>query len=154
MISWEICREDFKRDGSLRDIYITPATLTEWRAIYPLLCDFAEVEFSVDGVIQPTTPAMVEQAFAVRCSASPLLSFRVSRTLISFHFFSEDEIECDVSPHEMTSQMDLDALLGFIRQLGDATSKRVIITPENCREHPFISYRPQSGVFEYHRMTD
>ena len=152
MISWDTCKEDFRSDGSLRDIYITPATLADWRAIYPLLRDFPAVEFTVDGVVQPP-PATVEQAFAVRSSASPMLRFRVGSALVVFHFFSEDEIECDIVPHEILSQADLDALLGFVRQLGDTTHKRVVITPENGREHPFISYEPESREFEYHEIA-
>jgi hypothetical protein len=152
MISWDTCREDFRSDGSLRDIYVTAATLADWRAIYPLLRDFPAVEFSVDGVVQ-SPPATVEQAFAVRSSASPMLRFRVGRVLVVFHFFSEEEIECDVVPHEISSQTDLDALLGFVRQLGDTTHKRVVITPENGRERPFISYDPESRDFEYHGVA-
>jgi len=77
-----------------------------------------------------------------------MLRFRVGRALVVFHFFSEEEIECDVVPHEISSQTDLDALLGFVRQLGDMTHKRVVITPENGRERPFISYDPESRDFE------
>jgi hypothetical protein len=136
----------------LRDIYIAPATLADWRAIYPLLREFPSVEYSVDGVVEPP-PATVEEAFAVRRSASPMLRFRVGRALVVFHFFSEEEIECDVVPHEITSQTDLDTLLGFIRQLGDSTRKRVVITPENGPEQPFISYEPESRKFEHHEVA-
>jgi len=152
MISWNTCKEDFRPDGSLRDIYITPATLAEWRAIYPLLRDSPAVEFSVDGVVQPPL-ATVEQVFAVRPSANPMLRFRVGRTLVVFHFFSDEEVECDVSPDEVASQTDLDALLGFVRQLGDNTGKPVVITPENVRERPFISYDPESRRFQYHERA-
>jgi hypothetical protein len=136
----------------LRDIYITPATLIDWRALYPFLRDFPAVEFSVDGVAQPL-PATVEQAFAFRTSGSPMLRFRVGRVLVVFHFFSEEEIECDVSPHEVTSETDLAALLGFVHHFGDTTCKRVLITPENGREHPFITYDPKSREFEYLQIT-
>ena len=152
MISWDTCREDFRSDGSLRDIHITSATLADWRIIYQLLRDFPGVEFSVDGVAEPP-PATVEQVFAVGRSASPMLRFRVGRTFVVFHFFSEDEIECDVVPHEISSQTDLDALLGFVRQIGDMTHKRVSITPENSRECPFISYDPESRDFEHHEVA-
>jgi hypothetical protein len=152
MIRWDTCKEDFRSDGSLRDIYITPATLTDWRAVYSLLRDFPTVEFSVDGVVQQP-PTTVEQAFAVRPSANPMLRFRVGRTLVVFHFFSEDEIECDVSPHEITSQTDLDALIDFVRQVGDIVHKRVVITPENVREQPFIAYEPVSREFEHYEVA-
>jgi hypothetical protein len=117
-----------------------------------MLRDFPSVEFSADGVFQPP-PAAVEQVFAIRSSAVPMLRFQVGRALVVFHFFSEEEIECDVAAHEISSQTDLDALLGFVRQLGDVTHKRVVITPENGREHPIISYEPESREFEYHEMA-
>src|SRR4051812_30292684 len=116
MICWDTCKEDFRGDGSLRDIYITPSTLADWRALYPVLRGYPGVEYSVDGVSR-TPPDSVEQAFAVRQSASPMLRFRVGQVLVVFHFFSEDEIECDFVPNEITSQADLDALLAFVRRL-------------------------------------
>lgn len=136
----------------MRDIYITPATLHDWRVLYPLLLDFPEVEYSVDGVIQ-TPPTSVAQAFAFRPSGSPMLRFRIGRTLVVFHFFSEEEVECDIDPREISSQADLDSRLGFVRQLGDATRQRVIITRENVRDEPIISYEPNTGVFQYHEAV-
>ncbi|HWD93163.1 MAG TPA: hypothetical protein VG938_12535 [Verrucomicrobiae bacterium] len=152
MISWDKCKEDFRPDGSLRDIYITPATLADWRAIYPLLRDFPAAEFLVDGMLQ-SPPATVEQVLATRPSGSPTLRLRIGRALVAFHFFADEEIECDVSPHEVTSQADLDMLLNFIRQLGDMTCRRVVITPENLREQPFITYDPESKEFEHHEIA-
>ena len=153
MIHWEKCKEDFRSDGSLRDIYITPASLSDWRALYPLLRDSAEAEYSVDGVVQ-SPPDSVEEAFAVRQSANPMLRVKVGRATIVFHFFSEEEVECDVDPRQIASQADLDALLCFIRQLGDATNKRVVVTPENVSNEPFISYEPDSKAFRHYEIRD
>src|SRR3954471_21479712 len=100
--------------------------------MYPLLRAYPGVEYSVDGIVQ-APPDSVEQAFAARTSGSPLLRVRVACVLIVFHFFSEAEIECDFVPNEITSQASLDALLAFVRQAGDATHKRVLITPEGGR---------------------
>jgi len=147
MIFWHTCKENFRTDGSLRDIYITPATLADWRAVYPVLRSFPVVEYSVDGVTQPV-PASVEQVFGVRRFANPMLRVRVGATLVVFHFFTDEEIECDFLPNEIRSQVDLDALLAFVRRIGDATRKRVVITPENTREKPFITYHPTSAEFE------
>jgi hypothetical protein len=152
MIHWSTCKEDFRGDGSLRDIYITPATLADWRVVYPLLRAFLGVEYLVDGAAQPT-PDLVEQIFEVRRVTSPILRFRVGSALVVFHFFTLEEIECDFVPNEITSQADLDALLAFVRQLGDAARKRVVITPENRCDEPFISYAPESREFEYHEIA-
>lgn len=152
MILWDQCKKDFQWDGSLRDIYVTPATLADWRALYSLLRDYPEAEYSVDDVVEPP-PVSVEQAFSVRPSGNPMLRLRVGRTLAVFHFFSEEEIECDVDPREIASQADLDALLSFVRQIGDATRKPVTITPENMREKPIITYDPQSRDFQHHAIS-
>ena len=152
MIRWATCKEDFRGDGSLRDIYITPATPADWQALYPVLRAYSGAEYSVDGVVQPP-PDSVEQAFAVRPSGSPMLRFSVGRVIIVFHFFSEEEVECDFVPTEITSQGDLDALLAFVRRLGDTTRRRVVITPENGRELPFITYDPERREFEHHGIA-
>lgn len=152
MIRWDTCRGDFRGDGSLRDIYISPATLADWRAIYPSFREYPGVVYSVDGVVQPL-PDSVEQAFAARVSGNPMLCFNVGRALMVFHFFCEDEIECDFVPNEITSQTDLDTLLCFVHQLGKATRKRVVITPENGRELPFITHDPESRKFEHHNVA-
>jgi hypothetical protein len=47
----------------------------------------------------------------------------------------------------------LDALLGFVRQLGDVTRKPVAITPENLPEQPIITYEPEKGEFHYHEIA-
>ena len=148
MICWDTCKDDFRDDGSLRDIYITPATLADWQALYPILRAYSGAEYSVAGVVQPP-PDSVERAFADRPSGSPMLRLRVGRALIVFHFFSDEEVECDFVPNEITSQGDLDTLLAFVRRLGDTTRRRVVITPENGRELAFITYDPESGNFEH-----
>jgi hypothetical protein len=152
MIPWDTCKEDFRWDGSLRDIYVTPASLTDWRTVYPVLRDYPDVEYSVDHIVQQP-PATVEQVFAVRPLVGPMLRFRVGRTLVVFHFFSHDEIECDIDPREVVSQSDLDALLGFVRLLGDTVHRLVMLTPENGREHPIITYEPKSREFQYHEVA-
>ena len=152
MIHWETCKDDFRWDGGLRDIYITPATLGDWRVLYPLLRDYSGVVYSVDGIALPP-PASVEQVFAIRPSGSPMLRVEVGRMFIVFHFFSDEEIECDIEPRQITSQVELDLLCGFVRLLGDTTNKRVVITPENLRDEPFISYSPEIKKFQHHKAA-
>ncbi len=152
MIHWDKCKDDFQWDGSLRGIYVTPASLGDWKALYSILCSYPNVEYFVDGVAQPP-PADVEQVFAVWASANPMLRIRVGESVVIFHFFARDEIECDIDPREITSQADLDSLLGFVRQMGDVTRKPVAVTPENLPERPIITYEPEKGEFRYHEIA-
>jgi hypothetical protein len=153
MIYWDSCKDYFQWDGSLRDIYVAPATLNDWRVIYPLLLNSPGILYSEDGVKQPA-PALVESVFAVRASASPMLQIMVGEASLVFHFFSVEEIECDFDPREIASQSDLDALLSFVQMLGESISKQVVITEENDHEAPFISYLPYAGVFQYHERKN
>ncbi|MDR3458650.1 MAG: hypothetical protein P4N60_14465 [Verrucomicrobiae bacterium] len=152
MIPWETVKDDFRWDGSLRDIYITPATMDDWGAVYVLLRDYPDAEFLVDGGKQPLPPK-TERIFELHATSSPMLRIQAGRALVVFHFLSSEEVECDVDPREVVSQADLDALLGFVRQLGEATKKKVVITPENLRSEPIISYSPETGAFQYHQAV-
>jgi len=152
MILWESCKEDFKWDGSLRDIYVAPATLKEWQSVHSLVSKMPGAEFLVDGVTHPL-PFSVEQIFEIRPSTSPTLRIVAGRALVVFHFFCEEEIEADVDPREITSQLDLDALLAFIQKLGDATHKCANLTPENQPDKPFLIYDPTTAQFEYRDAT-
>ena len=147
MIDWNKCKDHFRVDGSLRDIYITPATIADWREIYMLTCNYPGVEYLVDGISHPL-PDSVELVFAVRHLSAPMLRFKSGHALFVFHFFSAYEVECDITPSEITSQSDLDVLLETIRQFGNAVHKRVLITPENFRDRPFIIYDPGTRTFE------
>ena len=148
MISWEAYKKDFEWDDSFRDIYVFKTTCDDWRSACEHLSQHYKFEFQVDGIAQPF-PASVEDVFAIRKQASPLLQFSAGNILVMCHFFTPDEIEFDIGARDITSQLDLDALLGFLRMVGDVVKKPVSLTPENVPECSVITYDPQSGKFGY-----
>lgn len=147
MITWDTCKEDFRWDGSLRDIYVTPASLDDWRTIYPLLRNQSDIEFQTEAGVGEIPENLDASFFA---DVRPTLRFRVGGVLVVSHFFTPDEIECDLDPREVRSQAQLDSLLAFVRKLGDLTHKQAVLTPENLREEPIISYDPKDKVIKYH----
>jgi hypothetical protein len=149
MIPWETCKNAFRRDGSLRDIYISPATIEDWRKVFQWLRDRPGAAYQADGDPAPM-PEVVEEAFAAREAKSILLRYDIGSTVVNFHFFTDHEIECDFSPTDITCQQDMDSVLSFLRDLSTLTGRRTIMTPENCLEDPLISYCPVSGIFSYH----
>ena len=150
MISWDTCKEDFRWDGSLRDIYITPASLCDWEAIYPFLRSQSGVEFTtVAGSCD--APATITPSLFT--GSRPMLRFRVGGILVVCHFFTPEEIEFDIDPREVTTQAHLDSLLAFLQQLGDRTRKRAVLTPENLPHGPIISYDSETRQFEYHKCS-
>jgi hypothetical protein len=154
MIRWEICKQDFDwdSDDSWRDIYVHSTTLDDWRSLYSLLRQNHSPEYFVDN--SPNAiPNTIEEIMAAHKEASPFLRFRVESILVCCHFFFPDEIEFSIDPREITSQENLNTLLGFMRQVGNAINKQVILTPENFRKKPIISYEPDSGEFQYHPIA-
>ena len=147
MISWDTCKEDFRWDGSWRDIYITPASLEDWKKVYPFLRSQPEVEF-LTGSDAARLPEAIDASFFAE--SHPTLRLSLGGVLVVFHFFTHEEIECDIDPREVTGQKDLDGILAFMRQLGDLTRKLAVLTPENMRDRPIISYNPEDGEFKYH----
>lgn len=154
MIPWEICKQDFDwdLDGSWRDIYVLSTTLDDWRSLYYLLRQNYPLEYFIDSSPK-ALPNTIEEIMATHKEAAPFIRFRVESILVCCHFFFPDEIEFDIDPREITSQESLNRLLGFMRQVGNTISKRVILTPENSRKETIISYEPESGEFRYHPIA-
>ena len=150
MIQWKDVESDFKIDGSLRDVYITPATIGDWQKTLDVVQLLPSLKFSVDQR-QEQLPSSVDAIFLLRREGHhPMLAVTVGRTGVVFHFFSEQEVECDIDPREFCSQEDLDIFLNFVRRLGDCVGKVVNVTHENMRDRRIITYEPSSKQFKYH----
>jgi hypothetical protein len=152
MILWQNITTEFVRDGSLRDIYVTPACLEDWRRFYLLLISFPGNDFSINGVTT-TAPAAVDEIFDLQLFSQALLCVRVETLVINIHFFTTEEIEADFDPAEVASETEFAALLGFVRRVGDAVQKPILVTPENLPTHPFITYSPATGEFRQLQIT-
>src|SRR5581483_11032728 len=62
---------------------------------------------------------------------SLLLRLNVGGLWVNCHFFQDDEIEFDLDPREVTDEQRYEALMGFMVDLGRATGRRVVMTPES-----------------------
>jgi len=133
----------------VRDVYVHGTSIEHWRTVFDMLRRTFDLEFLVDGA-PLVIPATVDDAFAIRDTASPALRFRVGGIVVICHFFTTDAIEFDIDPGDVTSQASLDELLGFLRSVGDTVGRTVILTHEGDEQRPFISYEPSRKEFEYH----
>ena len=115
---WDTCRRDFESDGALRDICVHATTIEDWRSLYGVLRATYRLEYSIDGT-QQALPATVDEGLATRSTSSPMICFHVGAAMVICHFFEIHQIEMDIDPREVTSQMTLDDLLGFLRLVGD-----------------------------------
>lgn len=145
VVKWEQVRLDFAYDGALRDIYVLGTDLPDWQAVLDIMRTFTPPPiFIVDAAVSDL-PYNAETIMNLRASNSPLLKISLGVVTLHSHFFTSKEIDFDLNGEALQSQQDLDAVLNFMRLLGKVTSKVVILTPEERREHPILRYEPSSG---------
>ena len=76
------CKQDFRWDGSLRDIYITPASMDDWEASFPFLRTHPDVELLCDSMAVCVPEALGDSFFS---DPRPMLRLRVGAVLVVFH---------------------------------------------------------------------
>lgn len=147
-ITWEDCREAFKEDGSLRDIYVKGACVADWERLFKFLVD-GEFNLNYTRDAEPANlPSHAAQILKDRSSAHNLM-ICIGDLTVNCHFFTEEEIELDLDPHEIRSQIELDLILGFMRDLGTALSKEVILTGENSKDSVWFRCLPENDEMHY-----
>jgi hypothetical protein len=75
-----------------------------------------------------------------------LLRIDLGGVVANCHFFSSDEIECDLDPKEVRTARDHDKVLGFVVGLAHAVNGEVQITDENQPERTWVRYQSLSGA--------
>ncbi|TIT17924.1 MAG: hypothetical protein E5W81_18180 [Mesorhizobium sp.] len=139
-MNWEQIASDFAWDGSWRDIYVLNTSEADWQGVWNILLEWTPpASFSVSGKIE-SMPLGVEAV--LESETGSLLSFYVGPIQLACHFFSADEIEFDFDPRQVTGKTEVEHLDRFMRLLGDATGKPIILTQENDQEAIIARYSP------------
>lgn len=148
MIKWSNCKNDFLKDGSLRDIYILEATVGDWQKLLNFIRTMYEASFSLNSKKIDFSDDVIK-LFWQNGKSGGQLNFFVQGIPIFCHFFSAEEIEFDFLPNDIKGQKELDSILMFVKEAGDLLDKDVLITPENVQENPIIKYSRKDKSFEY-----
>lgn len=130
-------------DGSLLDAYVFDVGPTDWQLVVDTVRGQSwSLDYTVDG-FPSRLPQDVRAIFAAQPRQSTTLHIRpVADVLVNTHFFSDDEIEFDFSPHELQGQERLDVLCSFLRTIGRALAKPIVVTPENTPGCHLLTYTP------------
>jgi hypothetical protein len=148
-MDWQQAKAEFECDGSLRDLYILNADVEVWqRVIDSLRSSEYPCRYQVDDNDRPL-PGSVEDVFKKRQEAGFLLSVDVDGILLNCHFFTEEEVEFDLDPREIDSREKLQALFRFMRRIGQAAGRHVIMTPENRTDIVVFQCSPESGAIRH-----
>jgi len=149
-VEWQDCREAFYVDGSLRDIYVRDTTLDDWDLFLGAVSSLLTATF-VDGEPYPL-PTQASEIFERSAETSFLLKIILGQAKMNCHFFTEEEIELDIDPSEVTSQVEFDAIVDVLSLIGSALGRDVILTDENVPTSIWIVFDAINADVRF--MTD
>ena len=145
-MTWDDYKKAFEFNGTWRDIYITETELKDWKTLLEFLAEGSyPVKFLVNGAEQPLHTNVWQIFQDQKKDLMPLLSIDISGVAITSHFFDQNEIEFDLDPREVTDSSKAEAILDFMKQIGDELDKPVHLTEEDAAEDAWFSYDPATG---------
>ncbi len=148
-MNWHEVKTEFEWDGSWRDIYVLDADLEAWQKLLDFLRSSQYQLLYTDEGEAVSLPETAAKVFEGRDSFWPCLGVEVGGLLFNCHFFTDEEIEFDLDPREVKGQDTLDVVLAFMRDIGQAVGKRVILTPENFQNIAIFEYLPESNCIRH-----
>ncbi|UPM55454.1 hypothetical protein [Gottfriedia acidiceleris] len=137
----EVLINVFYDDGSLRDLFIKETNLSDWNILMNFFKSLPNLTLSFDGEKTNQIPSSISELFMLKNEKAVLLSINYKSIIINCHFSCEDEIELDVSPREITTIKEVNAVLEFMDKLARLLNKDVSISIENDSECPLITIR-------------
>jgi hypothetical protein len=146
---WSDVQGAWKVDGALRDIYVHATTRLDWQQALDLVRERGwAASYSEDGKLVEM-PTDVGEIFRRRGAEVGVL-WQITPSAgvrINSHLFDESEIEFDLDPKEIVGQVELDVVCEFVRSVGRALTKRVLVTEENSPDWVVMSYDPATNTF-------
>ena len=145
-IVWNQVEKALHPDGSLRDIYFFDSTVEIWDSFLAAVfkSEF-NYKFYKDG-----------EACEIYTDLNSILKERENTTLmlviekdgVSFncHFFTDEEIELDITPREVNSQYSLNVVLEFMVHFSRAIGLPCVLTYEGSPEHVIIKCSNEAGM--------
>jgi len=141
-MNWQQLRDSiYYLDGSLRDIYVLNTTKDDWI----IWADFVNQNYPVkihneDNKLIDTKVDLtgVFDCWAVNEHSGLSAIVLVDNVIVQSYFFSDQEIENDISPIEVNSMYDHIKLVDYMIGLSKALNKKVILSPENESETELI----------------
>lgn len=73
---------------------------------------------------------------------------KIGPTSLNCHFFVADEIKRDLNPSQVSSKEALQCLADFMKAIGIALSKDILLTEENVPHCIWIRFNAASREFE------
>jgi hypothetical protein len=147
---FENVRADLAWDGSLRDIYVLDTDSADWERLGSTLrASGLTLDYLLQGLPAALPVSLGSHIRDPHRSASLLVVRLAERLPIDCHFFAADEIEFSCDPRGVDGEASWDCLLDFVAVVGQGIGKPVLLTPENVRDRPILSYEPSTRSWKY-----
>jgi hypothetical protein len=152
-MNWQDYQTEFDFDGSWRDIYVFDTSIHNWQTVIDFLRSSSyEISYTFNSD-ELELPSRVEDIFESwnisRNISSVCLSVSVASVILNCHFFSQEQIEFDIDPREIKSELHAKAVFEFMRQVGQLLDKEVILTHENEEDNPIFKVVPKAEQIQY-----
>jgi len=142
-MNWQQFREKiYYLDGSLRDIYVPGATKHDWT----VWADYVNRKYKTSFYTYETEITEdrinIHQVFANWDGTHEMLSEAsvfIDNILVKSYFFTDEEIENDITPSEINSIDDHYKLIEYMSNISKILNKKVILSPENSPEIELIA---------------
>lgn len=149
-MEWKKLRKEvYYADGSLRDIYVLDTNRQDWARWIDLVNRAYSVRF-YDGKTAKAADKIDKKAvFAYWDKETDVLNsavISVGEMKVMCYFFTEDEIENDISPKELNSLRDHENLMGYLIRVSTCLGKRIVLTPEDYSGEPPALIAVENGV--------
>ena len=147
-MKFEDCKQAFHFDGSWRDIYVFDTTIDDWEKFLDFVRNYdCKLRLLHDG--DPSAIPDTALKIFQDTEHSHSLSMDIDDITIVAHFFRTDEIEMDIDPREITSQIQFDRFTNFVLALGSKLQKDIFITEENASEEIWFRYSFDKQKLEF-----
>lgn len=131
----ELKKHIYFEDGSWRDIYVLDTKIDDWEKWVDLVNNRYQVEFW-DAKTDVTTDKIdftsVQEYWNSHGQREVVTAkINLDPITVKCHFFDDSEIENDIDPSEIKSQVDHDRLITYLNDISTLLDKEVLLTDEN-----------------------
>ena len=150
MRNWKDIEWIFEKDGALRDIYVQNATISDWKKVVDLLNSDFKLTFGVykDNLTDKIDFGYVKTMFADETGKLETKSATIDLDgiVVKCYFFLVDQIEFDINPSEIHSELELKKVTDFMKTMSTELGKQITLCGENQPEFPLIKIDSKNGI--------
>jgi len=141
-MNWKQLKDSvYYLDGSLRDLYILNATKNDWVVWADFVNRNYKIQFYnsdnevIDNKVDLTG---ILNSWEVNDHSGFSATVFLDNIMVQSYFFTDEEIENDISPAEINSMEDHLKLVNYMIGLSTALNKKIVLSPESESETELI----------------